>query len=157
IGGNSLRQTFIGLDGNLRTPYTFQWNFAVQRAFTGTLVGEIGYVGSESHKLDTRNAMNDPLPAAGDPDSHRLFQAMMLPDPSSLKGIALPAPIFGRDILSGTIEIQANRVNANYHALQTKIEKRFSRSVSFLASYVWSKSISDGNSYRRQGIQGELA
>lgn len=157
IGGNSLRQTFIGLDEHLRTPYTMQWNFAIQKAFTGSLVGEVAYVGSGSHKLDTRNAMNDPIPGPGDPDANRLFQTMALPDPSSLGNIALPAPILGRQILSGTIEIQANRVNSNYHSLQTKLEKRFSHGVSFLTSYVWSKTISDGNSYRRQGIQGELA
>jgi hypothetical protein len=157
IGGNSLRQSFIGLDENLRNPYTLQWNFAIQRALAKTIVAEVGYVGSTSHKLDTRNAMNDPPAAAGDPDSRRLFQLMVLPDPSSLKGIDLPAPLLGREILSGTIEIQANRVNANYHALQTKLEKRFSKGFSLLGSYTWSKTISDGNSYRRQGVQGELA
>lgn len=31
IGGNPLRQVFVGIDENLRTPYTIQWNFAVQR------------------------------------------------------------------------------------------------------------------------------
>jgi outer membrane receptor protein involved in Fe transport len=157
IGGNTLRQSFIGLDENLRNPYTFQWNLAIQRALTKTIVAEAGYVGSQSHKLDTRNAMNDPPAAAGDPDSRRFFQKMLLPEAGALQGIDLPAPLLGREILAGTIEIQANRVNSNYHALQSKLEKRFSKGFSLLGSYTWSKTISDGNSYRRQGVQGELA
>jgi outer membrane receptor protein involved in Fe transport len=157
IGGNTLRQSFIGLDENLRTPYSIQWNFAIQRALTQTIVAEVGYVGSQSHKLDTRNAMNDPVAAAGDVDSRRFFQRMVLPEASTLQGIDLPAPLVGREIYAGTIEIQANRVNANYHGLQSKIEKRFSKGFSMLGSYTWSKAISDGNSYRRQGSQGELA
>ncbi len=157
IGGNALRQSFIGLDENLRTPYTIQWNFAIQRALTSSVVAEVGYIGSQSHKLDTRNAMNDPVAAPGDIDSRRFFQKMILPDLSTLKGVEFPAPLVGREINAGTIEIQANRVNANYHALQSKIEKRFSKGFSALGSYTWSKAISDGNSYRRQGLQGELA
>jgi hypothetical protein len=33
--------------------------------------------------------------------------------------------------------------NSNYHALQTRLEKRFSHGLSFLTSYVFSKTISD--------------
>lgn len=157
VGNNDLRQVIVGLDGNLRTPYTFQWNFAVQRSLGNSLAAEVAYVGSGSRKLDTRNAMNDALPGPGNLDTRRFFQRLILPEASTLQGFDLPAPILGREVLAGTIEIQTNRVNASYHALQTKLEKRFSAGLSFLTSYTWSKSISDGNSYRRQGIQGELA
>lgn len=63
----------------------------------------------------------------------------------------------GSRVLAATIENQVNRVSANYHALQTRLEQRFARGLSFSASYTWAKAISDGNSYRRQGYQGELA
>ena len=33
--------------------------------------------------------------------------------------------------------------NSHYHALQTRLEKRFSHGLSFLTSYVFSKTISD--------------
>jgi hypothetical protein len=35
--------------------------------------------------------------------------------------------------------------DANYHSLQVKLERRFSRYFSFLTNYVWSKSIDNGS------------
>ncbi len=35
--------------------------------------------------------------------------------------------------------------NSNYHALQTKLEKRYSSGLTFLATYTWSKLIDDSN------------
>jgi hypothetical protein len=69
----------------------------------------------------------------------------------------LPGPVTSQVIPASTLEIQTNRVNSNYHALQTKAERRFSAGVSLLAACTFSKTIADGNSYRRQGTQGELA
>jgi hypothetical protein len=157
IGGNNLRNVFVGIDENLRTPYSQQWSFAIQRQIGSSTAAEVAYVGSVSHKLDTRNAYNDALPGSGNLDARRLHQVLLLPDVSSLRPGTLPAPVAGTTVLAGTIENQVNRVSANYHALHAKVEQRLSRGFSFMGSYTWAKSISDGNSYRRQGFQGELA
>src|SRR5437867_9565597 len=37
-----------------------------------------------------------------------------------------------------------NRVVSSYNSLQLRLEKRFSSSLSALASYTWGKSLSDG-------------
>ena len=151
--GGPLRQSFIGMQENLRTPYTHEWNFALQFEPMKALAAEVAYVGSSSHKLDYRDAMNDGVLGAGSLDSRRLFQTMTLP--SSLPNVTVP--VFNTIIPASTIEIQTNRVNANYHALQSKLERRFRSGFTALSSYTWSKTIADGNSYRRQGTQGELA
>jgi hypothetical protein len=41
--------------------------------------------------------------------------------------------------------------------MHAKLQYRLTGGLSFLTSYTWAKAISDGNSYRRQGFQGELA
>jgi hypothetical protein len=41
--------------------------------------------------------------------------------------------------------------NSNYNALQTSLRKRFSRGLSFLASYTWSHSIDDVSSFNITG------
>jgi hypothetical protein len=118
---------------------------------------EGAYVASVSHKLDTRNAYNDPPAAPGGLDARRPHQRLIMPSVTALPSGILPAPVVGSTILAGTIENQVNRVSANYHALHTKLQYRAPAGLSFLSSYTWAKAISDGNSYRRQGIQGELA
>jgi hypothetical protein len=45
--------------------------------------------------------------------------------------------------------------NSTYHALQTKIEKRFAADLSLLASYTWSKSISDSHQIAGLGPGGQ--
>src|SRR5262249_52170686 len=46
-----------------------------------------------------------------------------------------PFPTFG------IIGLQASFVHATYHSMQAKVERRFSRGFSLLASYTWSHSI----------------
>ncbi len=152
--GGPLTQTFVGLGQNLRTPYTHQWNLAVQREMVRNLSLEVAYVGSGSHKLDYRDAMNDAVLGSTALQTRRLFQYMVLPEGMD---VDLPGPVLNRRIPTGTLEIQTNRVNSNYHALQSKLERRFADGLSFMTSYTFSKTIADGNSYRRQGTQGELA
>src|SRR5262249_385934 len=58
-------------------------------------------------------------------------------DPANISPIVTrrPFPNFG-DILSANWQ-----ENSNYNALQTRLERRFSRGISFLAGYTWSKAI----------------
>jgi hypothetical protein len=45
--------------------------------------------------------------------------------------------------------------NSTYHALQTKLEKRFSSGLSFLGAYTWSKTISDADQIAGLGPGGQ--
>jgi len=151
--GGPLGVTFVGFGTNLRTPYTLQWNLGVQRQLSQDLSVEAAYVGSASHKLDGRAPVNDALPGPGDVDPRRPFQTITLPSqlPNNLPG-PLVSPYFG----FGTGESAFNMFNANYHSAQLKIERRFSEGIEFLASYTFSKAITDGGSYRTQGLMPEL-
>jgi hypothetical protein len=60
----------------------------------------------------------------------------------------------------GPIVYRENLANSIYHALQLKAEKRLSNRLTFLASFVWSKSIDDADSpivgsYDSAGAQDE--
>ena len=45
---------------------------------------------------------------------------------------------------NGVVANAASWGNSNYHALQARFEKRYSRGLSLLVAYTWSKTISDG-------------
>jgi hypothetical protein len=99
------------LDGNLRNPYTERWSLGYERQLQQTLF-DVSYIGSESHRLATRADWN----------------------PRLLTGIWL-YPSFGQ------VTVRTSEGNSSYHALQTRLNRRFSGGFQLDASYTWSKLI----------------
>jgi hypothetical protein len=104
-------QTFV-LDRNLRTPYTERWSFGVQRELASSILVDISYVGSESHKLFTREDANP-----RQPNGKRLYPALGIRDVVTSKG------------------------DGAYHALQMHVVRRLKRDFELAGSYTWSRAI----------------
>ena len=104
---------------NQRTPYDITWNLVVQREVLKNLSLEVGDLGKSSARVERDIQFNQPLPGPGAIQARR------------------PFPRFG----NGTLRDDGSK--ATYHALQTKLEKRYSNGMSFLVSYTWSKSIDE--------------
>jgi len=91
-----------------------------ERQITNTLMGEIAYVGSKGQNLVWCYNANEVQPGPGSQASRRLIQ-----------------PLFGVANI-----IQCDPTNrSSYNSLQTKLNKRFSRGLQFLASYTFGKSL----------------
>lgn len=116
----SPQATLYGEDPNARNfGYSQQWNFSIQRQLARDLSWDIAYVGTTGTDLQTTRLINTPLPGPGDVQARR------------------PYPDFG------LIYWDEQSANSIYHALQTKLERRFSKGFSLLAAFTWSKSIDD--------------
>jgi hypothetical protein len=111
-------------------PYATQWNFNIQRQLPHDLLFEIGYFGTKGTHIIRRYNLNFALPGPGNPNSRRRWQTTLFP------GTDVVVPL-------SFMHNFRNDSNSNYHALQTKFEKRMSGGLSFLASYTWSKAIGD--------------
>lgn len=111
-----------GIDEHFKTAYVNQWSFGIQRELAKNLVLDVSYLGSQSHKLPLGVNINQPLPGTTPISTRR------------------PYPSFG-DITGGFIESAGN---SNYNGMTVRVERRFSRGLSLLSSYAWSKSIDDG-------------
>ena len=137
--------SYFGLDQNAPTPYIQQWNASLQRELPGHIVFEAAYVGSKGTHLGRFRRFNTPL--------HTETGEDLNPRPGDLQSLrAFP------DL--GTIFQRQHIANSSYQSLQLKFEKRFRDSLTFLASYVWSKSIDDADSlltgqYDSAGAQNE--
>jgi hypothetical protein len=112
---------------NRRTPYSIQYVLNVERELGGNTALEIGYIGSVSRRLETLRAFNEAYPTA---------------DPTLSVSVRSPYPELGR-----FQEVDGSG-KANYNALSTKLQRRFSGGLTYLFGYTWSKSIDNGSAIR---------
>ena len=108
-----------------------QWNGGFQYEFPRHILLDVSYVGSKGTHLGRFRTFNTPAhvetgedlpPRPGDLQSLRTFPEL--------------GPIIQRQHIA----------NSSYNSLQIKSEKRVSSGLTFIGSFVWSKSIDDADS-----------
>jgi hypothetical protein len=132
-----------------RTGYLETFNFNIQRRLTSNLLAEVGYLGTMGHKLVTIvpltiNQLRPELMGPGNRQNLRPFP--------QFTNVVVANPSVG---------------NSNYHGMNLKIEKRYSRGLQFQANYTWSRFLDDvvalfelgagsafTNAYDRRGDRG---
>lgn len=118
--GQSASTSVTYLDRGRRTGYSEQVNLRIQHELRGSILVEIGYLGNLSRKLPGANiATNQIRPELLGPNTVQRNR----PFPQ-FSGVTILYPAFGV---------------SSYHGGTAKIEKRFSRGLSVLATYTWSK------------------
>jgi hypothetical protein len=116
---------FHATDPRIQTPYTQNYSLSFQYAVTPDLVASIAYVGNVSRHLSTYWAPNSSL---------------ALTTAGTNTNNLNPFPTLG-----WTGQIQYSGVS-NYNSLQAKLEKRFSRGLSFLATYTLAHALDNSSS-----------
>jgi hypothetical protein len=107
---------------DLRTPYTQQWSFGIQRQAGEAGVVEVSYVGTKGTKLINNRDINQARPSTRQPNLR-------------------PLPQYS------DIDIYEARGNSAYHGLQAKYSRRLSKGLSALAGYTFAKSIDDASAF----------
>lgn len=101
----------------IRNGYVYEWSLSLEHELTPNTVVGMSYVGSAAHKLPRRALQNQGLPN-------------------------LPGLRHGQHPQPGSNQfVRATDVNSNYNALILRLERRFSRGISFVAGYTFGKSI----------------
>ena len=118
---------------DLRPQLTKQWNFMVERKLTDSLSGQVGYVGSRASHMVVPFDFNQPEPDPGPVDTWRPLDQRRPLYPLN--------PNIG--VTSGTNSIGVGA----YDALQTSLRQRPTEGLEFLASYTYSKALSDNVGY----------
>jgi Carboxypeptidase regulatory-like domain/TonB dependent receptor len=140
------------------TPYTIQWSFGIQRQLPANTLLLVSYVGNRGlqlsrggeggfnlNQLDPRylslgSELNDQVPNP----FYTVNPVGILASPTVRRAqLLLPYPQFStiRPLFSAG-------ASSNYHALQVAFSKRLSYNVEFTGSYVWSKTIDEGQDYQ---------
>ena len=133
LGGsvaNILTPQAFAIKYDRRTPYSMQWMFNVQRELTRDLSFEAGYLGSVSRHLESYRGTSAAVPGPGTVASRS------------------PYPNWGLLVL---VE---NGGRGNYNSMGSKLTKRFSKGLTALVSYTWSKSIDTTSGIRTSDSDG---
>ena len=120
-----------GSEANVRTPYSEQFNLTVEYGLTNTMVASAGYVGAVSRHLQSFPDPNGQVVL-----TPRSFSGYKDANGDTVRPFQ-PYPHFGG------ITYTAYDGSGNYNSLQTKLEKRMARGLSFLATYTYSHSLDD--------------
>jgi hypothetical protein len=113
-----------------QTPYVEVYELNIQRQLTTNTVAEIGYLGSQGHRLERLYYLNQPVPGT--------------------TSVAARAPYPEL----GIIQEVGNVIDSNYNSFSAKLTRRLSAGLTFLAGYTFSKSIDDGSGVRTIGTDG---
>ena len=117
--GTSATQNAFGVNPDITTPYTQQWNVTIERQL-GSAALRLSYMGTRSVNLIYARNLNQPAPGT-------------VPFTNSLR----PYPIFN------SITYYENGGNQRYHGLQANIAKNYGNILTFNAGYTWAKDLTD--------------
>lgn len=133
--------TFSGYERRPPQPYAQQWNFNLQRQFGKDWLWEVGYAGARGVHLLIRLEGNYSPPGPGSLDAKRPVKATTL----ALRDKVLTvSPV-------GGVQWHKHSGNSTYHALVTRLERRFAGGVTLLASYTFSKTLGDTCGFSASG------
>lgn len=112
---------------NQQTPYVAQWSFGVERQITQNSSFEASYLGSGGSHLQRLMTYNTATPGP----------------PTNINNRRPWYPIYG-----GTFQVMNDPSHSTYQGLQLRYQLRFTRGMTVLSSYSWSKSIDNGSGIR---------
>jgi hypothetical protein len=149
-----LGQGVFTVDRDLGSGYQQQWNVAYQREVTPDLSFEIAYAGSKGTHIgipDTNiNQLTVDQLAQGSPLLQRVPNPFFgeIPASSSLGGATITrAQLLAPHPRFTSVSFYRNNVgDTKYHALEMKLEKRFSDGLAMLVSYTYSRLRDDASS-----------
>jgi hypothetical protein len=111
-----------GFPPHVKTPYSQQFNLAVEYQLRGNLVATASYVGSNARHLYVIPNTNSPLD-------------LVAPGVNTLNYEPFP-------VLGGLSDLDPAGIS-NYNSLQTKLEQRYANGLNFLATYTYAHSLDD--------------
>ena len=124
FASNVSNLTMRGADPSPKTPYTMDYNLAIERGINNDLVATVSYVGNGSRHLQLNVDANAPLALAASGTDSQPFR------PFSHSG--------------GTASVVYTGMS-QYNALQAKLEKRMSHGYNLLATYTSAHALDYGN------------
>src|SRR5260370_462402 len=157
---SGLGQGVFGVDRHVGSGYSQQWNFTVQKTIGGNLNVEAGYLGSKNTHLGLPESNLNQLPASDLALGSSLLTKVanpyfgQIPASSSLGGSTIARQQLLRALPRFTTValFRDNVADSEYHALQMRLEQRFSRGMTFAFADTVYKLVDDASTCFSQTI-----
>ncbi len=153
-----------------RLPEQLNWNLSIQHQLSNSLVVDLGYNGVAGSHLQAGLLNYNQLPYSVLQQYGKATLALNFNNAANAAqlasmGFSVPYPSFTKDFGNNATLAQALRPfpqytdintwdgngdhsgHSNYHALLVKVEKRYTSGLAFTSSYVFSKLLTDADSY----------
>ena len=143
------------LPSTIKTLYSQQWNFSIQRSITTDSVLQVAYVGNKGTHLNWYSGGGATSLNQLAPSLSSLGNALLTLVPNPFYGVittggplAQPTVQYGQLLRPfpewQTVAADGEAIgNSEYNALQASYTKRFAGGVSIISGYTWSKLMSD--------------
>ncbi|MFZ0736516.1 MAG: TonB-dependent receptor [Candidatus Acidiferrales bacterium] len=148
---------------NLPTPYSQAWNLDVQHQLPEKVLIDVAYVGTTGTHLPRFRQIDQAYTTQAEintltPNVVSRLEDLGLPPGAAMflsQNIAL-MPTIVRGPYFGFAQIfeAEDSMSSNYNALQVKVDKQFTRGLSFGAAYTYSKSIDGASDFFGSGANG---
>ncbi|MGB8591521.1 MAG: TonB-dependent receptor [Candidatus Acidiferrales bacterium] len=148
---------------NLPTPYSQAWNLDVQHQLPEKVLIDVAYVGTTGTHLPRFRQIDQAYTTQAEintltPNVVTRLEDLGLPPGAAMflsQNIAL-MPTIVRGPYFGFAQIfeAEDSMSSNYNALQVKVDKQFTRGLSFGAAYTYSKSIDGASDFFGSGANG---
>jgi Carboxypeptidase regulatory-like domain/TonB dependent receptor len=162
---SSLECDIFAFDRNLKTPYMENYNLNIEQQISQKVSLQIGYVGSQGHRLLRFVDLNQPSQSVIDSSDIAFAQA----NTSSTGAPCFPAggpgciPSFGAPRVYGNnpygafyVLQEQSSAKSNYNSLQSSLKVNNWHGITSIVNYVWSHSLdtaSDGEDFEPNAAQ----
>jgi hypothetical protein len=142
----SVECDIFSFDRNIRTPYMENYNLNIEQQLASRAVLQLGYVGSQGHRLFRFRDLNQP--------SQAMITTYDLANGVSSYGVPR---VFGNNPYGAFYIMQEeSKAKSNYNSLQASLRINGWRGITSITNYVWSRSMdtaSDGEDFEPNAAQ----
>ena len=145
----------FAVDRHIRTPYMENYNLNIQQQFSDKIVLQVGYVGSEGHRLFRYRDINQPTQAMINSHNPQATGGCCAPRPFD-NGPFPPSPPSPGGTTFFYVNNFESSANSNYNALQASLRIRNMKGFETTINYTYSHSIdnaSDGQDFVANATQ----
>jgi len=137
--------SFTAFDSHSPPQYVEQWSTSIQKSLGADTTIEVGHHGERGFHLQEAVLINNAQPGPGAIQPRRPYPTAVFEQgtviPAGVNVASLTFPV-------STVNMLENRARSWYDAGYVNLRRRYSRGLSLLANYTWSKNLSDAPDFR---------